>query len=186
MLTEHSPVLVVFDATSSVADLASACRTLAQTRHPARPMTLVVVTTRMIGALDPLMAIDDLLVWPASAEEMEVRVARIRWHRLGLSREGLIRTGGLVVDIRRHQVVADGQEIDLTVREYELLRALVEARGRLLTREHLLESVWGEDYLGGARTVDIHIRRLRAKIPELSDRISTVRGYGYRLAEPEE
>ncbi len=186
MLTEHSPALVVLDGTSSVADFAPACRTLAQIQRPARPMTLAVVTARMIASMDPSMAIDDMLVWPAPAEEMELRVARVRWHKLGLSREGLIRTGGLVVDIRRHQVVADGTEIDLTVREYELLRALVEAKGRLLTREHLLESVWGEDYLGGARTVDIHIRRLRAKIPELSDRISTVRGYGYRLAEPDE
>ena len=149
-------------------------------------MLLAVLTARMLGTLEPSLAIDDFLVWPASAEELELRVGRIRWHKLGLSREGLIRTGKLVVDIRRHQVVADGEEIDLTVREYELLRALVEAKGRLLTREHLLESVWGEDYLGGARTVDIHIRRLRAKIPELSDRISTVRGYGYRLAEPDE
>ena len=186
LLAEHSPTLVVLDGTSSLADFAPACRTLSQIHNPGRPMLLAVLTARMLGTLEPSLAIDDFLVWPASAEELELRVGRIRWHKLGLSREGLIRTGKLVVDIRRHQVVADGEEIDLTVREYELLRALVEAKGRLLTREHLLESVWGEDYLGGARTVDIHIRRLRAKIPELSDRISTVRGYGYRLAEPDE
>lgn len=186
MLEEHSPALVVLDGTSSLADFALACRAAAQIKYPMRPMTLAVVAARLIGGLDTAAAIDDFVAWPASAEEVEVRIGRVRWERLGLSREGLIRSGGLLLDIRRHQVVAEGEEIALTVREYELLRALVEARGRLLTREYLLETVWGEDYLGGARTVDIHIRRLRVKIPELLDRISTVRGYGYRLAEPEE
>jgi DNA-binding response OmpR family regulator len=186
LLEDHSPALVVLDGTSSLADFPSACRIVTAVRHPARPMILGVVTGRLVGGIDSSVPLDDIIVWPASAEELEVRVSRVRWHRLGLSREGLIRTGELVVDIRRHQVVSDGEEVNLTVREYELLRALVEARGRLLTREHLLETVWGEDYLGGARTVDIHIRRLRAKIPEITDRISTVRGYGYRLAEPEE
>jgi two-component system alkaline phosphatase synthesis response regulator PhoP len=186
LLEEHSPTLVVLDGTSSLADFAQACRLVSQTRHPLRPMTLGAVTARLLPELEGSTPIDDIIVWPAQPEELELRIARVRWQKLGLSREGLIRTGGLLLDIRRHQVVADGEEIALTVREYELLRALVEAKGRLLTREHLLESVWGEDYLGGERTVDIHIRRLRAKIPELADRISTVRGYGYRLADPEE
>lgn len=115
-----------------------------------------------------------------------MRIGRARWRRLGLSHDGLLRSGELIIDTRRHAVFVEAREVELTVREYELLSALVRAKGRLLTREYLLEQVWGPDYLGGPRTVDIHIRRLRAKLPEIEPRIITVRGYGYRLAHADE
>lgn len=185
LLREHTPVVVVIDATSSVADLPGLAASLGVLPHGSRPASLLVVAERLLEGVAATVDIDDLVLWPAGAQELETRLARVRWRRLGLSREGLLRSGALIIDTRRHVVVADGREVELTVREYELLDALVRARGRLMTRERLLADVWGGDYIGGARTVDIHIRRLRAKLPEIEDRIVTVRGYGYRLAEPD-
>ena len=186
LLSAHGPAVVVVDATFSLAELAPVAARLSDFPPARRPAGVAVVTSRLLGDLDPTLDLDELLVWPASAAEVEVRLARARWRRLGLSREGLLRSGELIIDTRRHAVFLDAREVELTVREYELLSALVRAKGRLLTRDYLLEQVWGPDYLGGARTVDIHVRRLRAKLPEIEHRIVTVRGYGYRLAEPDE
>lgn len=186
LLSAHEPVVVVADATWSLADLSAVVAALCSLPPARRPAGVAVVAPRLLADLDPSLSLDELIVWPASAAEVEVRIGRARWRRLGLSRDGLLRSGELIIDARRHAVFVEGREVELTVREYELLNALVRARGRLLTREYLLAQVWGPDYLGGPRTVDIHIRRLRAKLPEIEHRIVTVRGYGYRLAEPGE
>ncbi|MCX7598775.1 MAG: winged helix-turn-helix domain-containing protein [Armatimonadetes bacterium] len=185
LISTHSPVIVVLDATSSLADLPVVAGNLTGLPPVRRPALVAVVAPRLLGEVDPSWDVDELIIWPAGAAEVELRVGRARWRRLGLSRDGLLRSGELVIDTRRHAVFVEAREVDLTVREYELLNALVRSRGRLLTRDYLLEQVWGPDYFGGARTVDIHIRRLRAKLPEIEHRIVTVRGYGYRLADPE-
>lgn len=186
LLSAHQPVVVVVDATSSLADLPGVAAGLSGIPPARRAAAVVVVTSRLLADLDPSLGLDELIVWPASVVEVEVRIGRARWRRLGLSHDGLLRSGELVIDTRRHAVFVEAREVELTVREYELLSALVRVKGRLLTRECLLEQVWGPDYLGGPRTVDIHIRRLRAKLPEIEHRIVTVRGYGYRLAQADE
>jgi DNA-binding response OmpR family regulator len=96
----------------------------------------------------------------------------------------VIRLGPLMIDTESYRVTADGRPLDLTFKEFELLRFLASAPGRVSTRPSLLREVWGYDFYGGTRTVDVHVRRLRAKLgPEYEHLIETVRGVGYRSAE---
>ena len=98
-----------------------------------------------------------------------------------------IEVGDLVIDVTAYTARIRGQIIDLTYKEFELLKYLALNQGRVLTREVLLDEVWGEDYIGGSRTVDVHIRRLRAKLGTEHDHlIGTVRNVGYRLDAPDE
>jgi DNA-binding response OmpR family regulator len=93
--------------------------------------------------------------------------------------------GDLVVDEDSYQVRLRGRPLDLTFREFELLKALASAPNRVFTRDLLLQEVWGYDYFGGSRTVDVHVRRVRAKLgPEYESMIATVRGVGYKLVPP--
>ena len=94
---------------------------------------------------------------------------------------GVFTIGGLVIDVPGHEVLAGGSAVVLTLKEFELLRMLVENRGRVLTREQLLDSIWGYEYPGETRTVDVHIRYLRRKLGGAGDCIMTVRGLGYKL-----
>lgn len=181
LLADRDPSLVVVDATSSLVSLELVAAALSPIAAAQRPLLLAVVSQASVGSLPYTDCLDDFVVWPCEGDELEARLALARWRRVGLTGEGVLRSGELAIDVRRHRVVVAGREVVLTVREYELLRALVEARGEVLTRDGLLSNVWGADYLGGARTVDIHIWRLRSKIAEIEDRIVTVRGVGYRL-----
>ena len=88
------------------------------------------------------------------------------------------------MDVERHLVTADGKEVHLTAKEFLLLQYLLEHPGRVLSRDLLLSDVWGYSYTGGTRTVDVHIRRLREKVPALADSIETIKQFGYRLLEP--
>ena len=97
----------------------------------------------------------------------------------------MIRLGPLAIDTDTYQVVVAGRVLDLTYKEFELLRFLVQRPGRVFTRTELLSQVWGYNFYGGTRTVDVHVRRLRAKLgPEHESIIQTIRGVGYRAAEP--
>jgi DNA-binding response OmpR family regulator len=92
--------------------------------------------------------------------------------------------GSLSLDPDRHLVLSDGAEVKLTAKEFLLLQYLIQHRGRVLSRDLLLTDVWGYQYTGGTRTVDVHIRRLREKLPLLAAAIETVKQFGYKLAEP--
>jgi two-component system phosphate regulon response regulator PhoB len=95
----------------------------------------------------------------------------------------LLTIGGITIDIERHRVLSRGEEVDLTSTEYKLLQYLVERPGRVLSRELLLQNVWGYNNMGDTRTVDTHITRLRGKLGEPGDLIRTVRGFGYKIEE---
>ena len=95
--------------------------------------------------------------------------------------EHLLQTGGLVVNLDGHTVTADGEKVALTFKEFELLKLLLSQPGIVFTRDKLMEEVWGTDYCGESRTVDMHVRTLRQKLGSYGDRIETVRGVGYRL-----
>jgi DNA-binding response OmpR family regulator len=88
------------------------------------------------------------------------------------------------MDVQRHTVTAEGEEVRLTAKEFLLLQYLLEHQGRVLSRDLLLSDVWGYQYTGGTRTVDVHIRRLREKLPMLGDALVTVKQFGYKLLEP--
>jgi DNA-binding response OmpR family regulator len=186
LIEARHPLLVVVDATSSLVELNVAITALSAMPPSMQPPTIAILVEHHLPALPYAPCLDDFILWPCNQPELEARVALVRWRRLGLTGAGVLRSGELSIDVRKHRVVVAGREVILTIREYELLRALVQARGAVLTRDKLLADVWGEDYLGGPRTVDIHIRRLRVKLPEIDDRIITVRGVGYRLAPPNE
>lgn len=124
---------------------------------------------------------DDFLVLPLDPAVLAARVRLWRWRRQRVSGEGLVRVGPLTVDLGTLRVTIEGAPVDLTFKEYELLTLLLKRRGQVLTREAILDAVWGPDYYGGERTVDVHIRRLRMKMPEVAEQIATVHGVGYRF-----
>lgn len=132
-----------------------------------------------VGARDVL---DDFLLMPASGAELRRRLERALWRRFGVDEKDVVRCGALAIDLANYRVTVAGEPVVLTYKEYELLRTLAVNAGRVFTREQLLSRVWGYDYYGGARTVDVHIRRIRAKIETKGLRfIETVRNVGYRL-----
>jgi len=128
---------------------------------------------KRLRAEDPL---DDFVLDGATGEEVRARVRRM----LGVKEVDSERARGLVIDEDRYEVRVDGVPVELTYKEFELLRFLASRPGKVFTREILLEQVWGYDYFGGARTVDVHVRRIRSKIErEGRSYIRTVRGVGY-------
>ena len=129
---------------------------------------------------------DEFFYAGAPAGELGVRIAMLR-RRAGTGDGTVVRLGPLAIDTDTYRVTANGRPVDLTFKEFELLRYLAERPGRVSTRPSLLREVWGYDSYGGTRTVDVHVRRLRAKLgPEYEHLIETVRSVGYRAAaEPE-
>lgn len=161
------------------------CRNLRSESNP----VLLLVAGGMLDALrDHHDHIDDFIITPFHPVELKSRL------NLMLARAGkiddrrdtgdVVTYGPLTLNVETYQAVVDGRHLDLTYMEYELLRFLASSPGRVFTRETLLNRVWGYEYYGGARTVDVHVRRLRAKMGEdHSSLITTVRGVGYRLGQ---
>ncbi|MDO4566625.1 MAG: response regulator transcription factor [Oscillospiraceae bacterium] len=126
---------------------------------------------------------DDYLVKPFGMLEMVSRVRAVLRRASRGGEESVLKLGSLEMDLTRHKVVSGGREAALTLKEFELLKALLSRPGRVFTREGLLMQIWGMDYDGETRTVDVHIRTLRRKLGENGDMIATVRGVGYKLEE---
>jgi DNA-binding response OmpR family regulator len=151
--------------------------------RPARVPTVAVVERRDLERFRWEDVAEDLLFPGAPEPEIRVRLAMIR-RRSGAADSTTIRLGPLVLDTDSYRVTVQGRPLDLTYKEFELLRYLAERPGRVFTRPSLLREVWGYDFYGGTRTVDVHVRRLRAKLgPEHEALIETVRGVGYRAAD---
>jgi two-component system alkaline phosphatase synthesis response regulator PhoP len=125
---------------------------------------------------------DDYVTKPFSPKELTARVAALL-RRTGRPAVGAIRFGPITVDPDRHHVSLAGEEVKLTAKEFLLLQYLLQHRGRVLSRDLLLTDVWGYQYTGGTRTVDVHIRRLREKLPVLADAIETIKQFGYKLVD---
>lgn len=129
--------------------------------------------------------VNDFVIEPYETEEIALRVEKALKDTYAVESKDLIRIGNLVIDLARREVTLDGKPLSLTFTEYELLIFLAANSGRVFTREALLNKIWGYDYYGGDRTVDVHIRRLRAKIEWGKEPfIETVRGTGYRFKKP--
>ena len=129
---------------------------------------------------------DDYVAKPFSPNELVARIRALvrRTHR-NEPAETVLRLGAIVVDLSRHTVSNAGVEVRLTAKEFLLLQYLLEHRGRVLSRDLLLGDVWGYRYTGGTRTVDVHVRRLREKLPLLVDALVTVKQFGYKLVDAE-
>jgi DNA-binding response OmpR family regulator len=170
---------------SAVEDPAAAfavCRVLRKGDSPLRPL-LLVVPQACLGELELREDIfDDFVLPSASVEEVEARLTHLFWRTGRGKTQDLIVYGPLALNLETYQAALQGRPLDLTFMEYELLRFLAAHPGRVFTRETLLSRVWGYEYFGGARTVDVHVRRLRAKLgEEHAHLIDTVRSVGYRF-----
>jgi two-component system alkaline phosphatase synthesis response regulator PhoP len=128
---------------------------------------------------------DDYVTKPFSPKELVARVAALlrRIHRPAAPGK-ILAHGPLSIDVDKHVVRVDGEVVRLTAKEFLLLQYLIEHRGRVLSRDQLLTDVWSYQYTGGTRTVDVHIRRLREKVPYLGTAIATVKQFGYKLEDP--
>lgn len=150
---------------------------------------ILVVTEGGLTAVNADWGADDVLLDTAGPAEIEARL-RLTTGRLAAARDAepdsqLIRTGDVVIDEASYTAKLNGRALDLTYKEFELFKFLAQHPGRVFTREQLLQEVWGYDYFGGTRTVDVHVRRLRAKLgPEHEQLIGTVRNVGYRFVTP--
>lgn len=144
---------------------------------------LVAITVAQVSRVEPSAGFDDFVLVPYVPAELYARIRALEWKKSEFATPERLKIGDIVVDKAAHEVQAAGKPVSLTAKELSLLTYLCERRGRVLSREHLLEHVWGADYEGGARTVDIHVRRLRQKLGELLP-LETVRGSGYKLQAP--
>jgi len=163
-------------------DIPPAALSLITSSYAERTILLALVPEEQLERITVDLPLDDFVLLPAGAAEVARRVERALWRRHGIDSEHFIRCGALTLDLSNYRVTVDDEPIVLTFKEYELLRFLAMNAGRVFTREQLLNRVWGYDYFGGARTVDVHIRRIRSKIEIHGHRfIETVRNVGYRL-----
>ena len=160
------------------------CRSLRKRDIPFAPL-LLVLAPHQLGTLELREDLfDDFCVTPCDARELEARLAHLFWRTGRGLRPELVEYGPLVLNLETYQGSVSGRPLSLTFMEYELLRFLATHPGKVFTRETLLSRVWGYEYYGGARTVDVHIRRLRAKLgEEHANLISTVRSVGYRFGQ---
>ena len=143
---------------------------------------VALLSNECLDIVDSAVDVDDFVIEPWNANEVIARVRRILQRKPNEDNKDLICCGDVAIDMAKCEVAFRGRLVELTFKEYELLRFLVNSKGRVFSREALLNSVWGYDYYGGDRTVDVHIRRLRGKFDE-SDCIETVRNIGYRFRD---
>ena len=181
------PDLIILDVMLPGLSGLDVCKALrADNRTAALPIIMLTARgeeSERIAGLD--VGADDYIVKPFSPGELMARVrALLRRSTPPPIKERLLRCGPITLDVERHTVTNDGQPTRLTAKEFLLLQYLLEHRGRVLSRDRLLSDVWDYQYPGATRTVDVHVRRLREKLPFLEQALVTVQQFGYKLAEP--
>lgn len=179
---EQAPDLVLMAMNGHLAN--SRVQELSQKIKRERPLPIVaLVNKEALNSLDVnSKVIDDFLVKPGDLNELVLRIKRLLRKSGDTDTGELIKCGDLLIDLAKCEVSVSGRPVELTFKEYELLRFLAGNPGRVFKRDTLLNRVWGYDYYGGDRTVDVHVRRLRSKIEDASHTfIETVRNIGYRF-----
>jgi DNA-binding response OmpR family regulator len=176
------PDLLLIDATGDIASAEEATRRLSLAWEISLPSIVVIVNADTVSRFRYELGTDDFVMDTASADEISARLGAAA-RRSGHGDEtAVLKVGDLTVNPDNYQVYVRGQPLDLTYKEFELLKFLAQRPGRVCDRDLLLREVWGYDYYGGTRTVDVHIRRLRAKLgAEHETLIETIRNVGYRL-----
>ncbi|MGE4505961.1 MAG: response regulator [Desulfovibrionaceae bacterium] len=182
---EGRPALVILDLMLPGIDGLEICRRLK--KEPGTSQTPVIMLTAKGEEVDRIVGLelgaDDYVVKPFSPRELMLRVKAVLRRAVSGDddKPSLFEQDGLKVDFDAHSVEVDGEPTALTATEFKLLSELISGRGKVQTRDHLLDTVWDTHFEGYSRTVDTHIRRLRQKLGPYADWIETVRGVGYRL-----
>ena len=180
-VSRHPPdlVLVEIDGHSSDSRMWELIQGIKQKRHLP---TMALVSAEMIDRINGHHDLDDFLTSPYDIKELILRISRLLHRTRDIDSNEIIKCDGLAIDLSKCEVTVEGRIIELTFKEYELLKLLAGNTGRVYNRQTLLDKVWGYDYYGGDRTVDVHIRRLRSKIEDSKHTfIETVRNIGYRF-----
>jgi len=180
-LRDRPPLATVVDFRALGVHAEQACREVRQHRILKRSPIIALVHEQEAPRLDLSLGFDDLVLSPYRLSELAARLRLARWRIEAQASPDALRIGALSLNPATYEVFVDRTPIELTLKEYQLLLFLMRNAGRVFTREQLLDHVWGHDYYGGTRTVDVHIRRLRAKTEAAGDLFETVRGVGYRL-----
>ena len=175
--------IVVVDARQDLAGAKALCRILTTTGLSAA--LLVAVIEGGMPALNSEWGFDDVVLSNAGPGEVDARIRLLTTRSSKDSEDQMISASGVTIDEVSYQAKVNGRALDLTFKEFELLRFLAGHPQRVFTREQLLSEVWGYDYFGGTRTVDVHVRRLRAKLGDMESLIGTVRNVGYRFTVAE-
>ena len=185
----RKPDVIILDWMMPPPDGLAVCRTL-RSDADTRDIPILMLTARgeeIDKVLGLELGADDYIVKPFGIKELCARVrAVLRRTARSQEPEQKLEAGTLQVDIARHTVTKNGTKIELTAKEFDLLAMLMKNRGKVLTRDSLLDKVWGVEYFGDTRTVDVHVRYLRQKVEDDPDHpvfIQTVRGVGYRFSE---
>lgn len=182
-LREQKPELVLLDVMLPGEDGVSLLQFLKSSSETAEIPVIMATAKGMeydkIQSLD--LGADDYLVKPFGMMEMVSRVKAVLRRCRPAPVQHILKSDGLTVNLDEHSVTADSERVQLTYKEFELLRLFLSHPGVAFTRDQLFSEIWGEDYIGETRTVDMHIRTLRQKLGKYGARIETVRGVGYRL-----
>lgn len=183
-LIDDPPTVILVEAMDEV----DAGRAALVRLRAAQPLVdvpvLVGVTVNALQRIKEGDGFDDFVLVPYVAPELYMRIRRVEWQRSDFSGQEILKMGPLCIDLAAHEVLVDGRSCQLTQQEFSLLRFLIQNRGRVFSRQQLLERVWGVDYYGSSRTVDIHVRRLRMKLGNAISSLETVRGVGYKMKAP--
>lgn len=181
-ITAHRPNLVIveMDGHSANTEIQELMQSM---KHENSLPLMALVAEETLDSIDGYLDVDDFITRPYDDRELVLRIKRLLNHRIkSMDSCELIKCDGLVIDLAKCEVTMGCKVVELTFKEYELLKFLASNRGRVYTREALLNKVWGYDYYGGDRTVDVHVRRLRSKIEDSKHTfIETVRNIGYRF-----
>jgi DNA-binding response OmpR family regulator len=179
LINAPSCELILVDARTDLLSARSLCAILHTTGINV-PL-LAVVTEGGLAAISTDWGVDDLLLDTAGPAEVDARIRLVLGRRAREQESRTINASGVIINEANYSAKVKGRPLDLTYKEFELLRFLATHASRVFTREQLLSEVWGYDYFGGTRTVDVHVRRLRAKLGDLESVIGTVRNVGYRF-----
>ena len=186
-MKEQRPELIILDVMLPGEDGLTILRKLRSS--PVTTDIPVIMATAKDSEYDKVIGLDsgadDYLAKPFGMMEMVSRIRAVL-RRAGSRQPVILSYGRIVLDEGRHAVTVDGKTILLTLKEYELLKLFMESPGRVFTRDNILSSVWGVDFAGETRTVDVHVGTLRTKLEKAGDYIRTVRGVGYKLEENNE
>lgn len=175
----------VINTSNNFESALAVARSIRKRETPVEPVIFIVSPSQLseLNLRDDLF--DDFLIAPVDIAELDIRLKHLLWKSGRGPLPELIEYGPLVLNLETYQAAISGRVLDLTYMEYELLKFLSSRPGKVFTRETLLSRVWGYEYYGGARTVDVHVRRLRAKLGEQHESlIQTVRSVGYRFGSP--